>query len=87
VRINQLTSSLLTLKFFIVTNLPQPVRHSFMRGPALLLCLLLAMIFGCDRQEAESTVMPPEVLVAEVIQKDVPIYGEWEPRLHTSSPR
>jgi len=35
------------------------------------------MIFGCDRKEPESTAMPPEVVVAEVIQKDVPIYGEW----------
>lgn len=49
-----------------------------MRGPGLLLCLLLAMLLGGDRQEAESTAMPPEVLVAEVIQKDVPNYGEWE---------
>jgi RND family efflux transporter MFP subunit len=40
-------------------------------------CLLLALILGCDRKEAESTAMPPEVVVAEVIQKDVPIYGEW----------
>lgn len=35
------------------------------------------MIFGCDRKEAEFTAIPPEVVVAEVIQKDVPIYGEW----------
>ncbi len=42
-----------------------------------MVCLLLAMILGCDRKEAESTAMPPEVVVAEVIQKDVPIYGEW----------
>lgn len=35
------------------------------------------MIVGCDRQEAESTAMSPEVFVAEVVQKDVPIYGEW----------
>ena len=40
-------------------------------------CLLLALTFGCDRKEAESTAPPPEVLVSEVIQKDVPIYGEW----------
>lgn len=42
-----------------------------------MVCLLLAMILGCDRKEAESTAMPPVVVVAEVIQKDVPIYGEW----------
>lgn len=76
-RINQLTRSLHTLKFFIVNHRPQPARYSFRRGPGLLLCLLLTMTFGCDRQEAESTAMPPEVIVAEVIQKDVPIYGEW----------
>lgn len=35
------------------------------------------MVLGCDRKEAKSTAMPPEVVVAEVIQKDVPIYGEW----------
>ncbi|MEJ2231476.1 MAG: efflux RND transporter periplasmic adaptor subunit [Nitrospirales bacterium] len=40
-------------------------------------CVLLALTFGCDRKEAESTAPPPEVLVSEVIQKDVPIYGEW----------
>ncbi len=61
----------------LVNNLPQHARHYFWRGPGLLLCLLLAMIVGCGRQEAESTAMPPEVLVAEVVQKDVPIYGEW----------
>ncbi len=42
-----------------------------------MVCLLLAMILGCDRKEAASTAMPPEVVVAGVIQKDVPIYGEW----------
>lgn len=55
----------------------QPPHTFFWRESGLLLCLFLAMIVGCDRQEAESTAMPPEVLVAEVIQKDVPIYGEW----------
>ena len=61
----------------LVNNLPQHARHYFWRRPGLLPCLLLAMIVGCGRQEAESTAMPPEVLVAEVVQKDVPIYGEW----------
>ena len=63
---------------FLVISLPQPALRYFRRGLGLLLvCLLLGIIYGCDRQEAESTAMPPEVLVAEVIQKDVPIYGEW----------
>ncbi|MCW5785000.1 MAG: efflux RND transporter periplasmic adaptor subunit [Nitrospirales bacterium] len=55
-----------------------PALHSFKRGLGLLLVyLLLGIIFGCDRKEVESTPPPPEVLVAEVVQKDVPIYGEW----------
>lgn len=63
---------------FNVKKLTYPALHYFRRGLGLLLvCLLLGIIFGCDRQEAESTAMPPEVFVAEVIQKDVPIYGEW----------
>ncbi|MGB5056662.1 MAG: efflux RND transporter periplasmic adaptor subunit, partial [Nitrospirales bacterium] len=55
----------------------QPLHPYFRRGSSLLVFCLLAMGLGCDRKEAESTAMPPEVLVAEVIQKDVPIYGEW----------
>jgi membrane fusion protein (multidrug efflux system) len=62
---------------FIVKILPQPALRYFRRGSGLMACLLLALILGCDRKEAESTATPPEVLVAEVIQKDVPIYGEW----------
>ncbi|MDH4195299.1 MAG: efflux RND transporter periplasmic adaptor subunit [Nitrospirota bacterium] len=58
-------------------KLPHPALRYFRRGSGLLLCLLLAIIVGCDRKEAESTAMPPEVVVAEVIQQDVPMYGEW----------
>ena len=76
-RINRLNTSLHNLKPFIVNNLPQPVLRYISRESGLLLCLLLAMILGCDRKEAASTAMPPEVVVAGVIQKDVPIYGEW----------
>jgi RND family efflux transporter MFP subunit len=61
----------------IVIEPLQPALVYFRRWSGLLLCLLLPMTFGCDRKEAESPAMPPEVLVAEVIQKDVPIYGEW----------
>jgi membrane fusion protein, multidrug efflux system len=77
VRIDQFTTSLQNQRPFIVKNLPQPALHYFKQGSGLLLCLLLTMILGCDRKEAESTAMPPEVVVAEVIQKNVPIYGEW----------
>ncbi len=76
-RINRLNTSLHNLKPFIVNNLPQAALRYISRESGLLLCLLLAMILGCDRKEAASTAMPPEVVVAGVIQKDVPIYGEW----------
>jgi RND family efflux transporter MFP subunit len=50
---------------------------------ALYLLLVVAAIFlfaGCERQAGSKTTTPPppfEVLVAEVIQQDVPIYFEW----------
>ena len=76
-RINRLNTSLHNQTPFIVKMLPQPALRYLSRESGLLLCLLLAMILGCDRKEAASTAMPPEVVVAGVIQKDVPIYGEW----------
>jgi membrane fusion protein (multidrug efflux system) len=44
----------------------------------LLLCLATMICVGC-KQEAASTAAPPvpEVVVVEVLQKDVPIYSEW----------
>ena len=51
--------------------------------PALHSLLVVAAIFviaGCERQAGSKTTTPPpllEVLVAEVIQQDVPIYFEW----------
>src|SRR5215467_3811849 len=42
---------------------------------------LLAMaswaIMGCQSQNAAPPMPPPEVEVAAVLQKDIPIYGEW----------
>src|SRR5207249_4538942 len=51
--------------------------------PAFHSLLVVAAIFviaGCERQAGSKTTTPPpllEVLVAEVIQQDVPIYFEW----------
>ena len=75
--INGLAISLPNKKPFISKKVPHPPLYYFGRGLGLMGCLLLALTFGCDRKEAESTAPPPEVLVSEVIQKDVPIYGEW----------
>ncbi len=34
-------------------------------------------LLGCGKREAGSAPAPPDVLVTEVVQKDVPVYREW----------
>lgn len=46
--------------------------------PALVVFgAVLLSFWGCGKGEQKTQVPPPEVLVAEVVQKDVPIYQEW----------
>src|SRR5262252_6094969 len=46
--------------------------------PVLTLLLIATSLFaGCESQSAAPALPPPEVEVAHVVQKDVPIYGEW----------
>ncbi|MFZ0706825.1 MAG: efflux RND transporter periplasmic adaptor subunit [Candidatus Korobacteraceae bacterium] len=42
--------------------------------PAVLLALLLT---ACEEKKEAPKPMPPEVLVADVVQQDVPIYEQW----------
>jgi len=42
-----------------------------------LLVLASTLLSGCQRQKAAGPPPPAEVEVASVVQKDVPIYGEW----------
>jgi len=44
---------------------------------AALLVLASSLLVGCQRQKAAGPPPPAEVEVASVVQKDVPIYGEW----------
>jgi membrane fusion protein (multidrug efflux system) len=37
----------------------------------------LVLLLGCGKKEEAAKPTPPEVLVAEVVQQDVPIYGQW----------
>jgi len=47
------------------------------RGVGLLIAgLVLCLAPGCKEEEALPP-PPPQVLVAPVVQKDVPVYGEW----------
>jgi RND family efflux transporter MFP subunit len=41
------------------------------------LAMTLFILAGCQNQNAAAPMPPPEVEVAAVLQKDVPIYGEW----------
>jgi RND family efflux transporter MFP subunit len=56
-------------------------KSSSLTGETLPILALLAMascvFVGCQSQNAAAPMTPPEVEVAPVIQKDVPIYGEW----------
>src|SRR5437879_2001081 len=42
-----------------------------------LLPLLASVLLGCQSQKAAGPLPPAEVEVVSVIQRDVPIYGEW----------
>jgi membrane fusion protein (multidrug efflux system) len=39
--------------------------------------LLFLSLVACGKKEEAPKPQPPEVLVAEVVQQDVPIYGQW----------
>ncbi len=52
----------------------QPFNKLALFLPAVLLALLLT---ACDEKKEAPKPMPPEVLVADVVQQDVPIYEQW----------
>jgi len=49
--------------------------------PGLGLLLLLSSL-GCEKKEVAAKPAPPEVVVADVAQQDVPIYNEWVAQLN-----
>jgi membrane fusion protein (multidrug efflux system) len=47
-------------------------------GIFLLALSAVLWLWGCSEEKKEvKTPPPPEVMVAEVVQKDVPVYREW----------
>jgi RND family efflux transporter MFP subunit len=44
--------------------------------------LMLAALIGCEKKEAPPPAAPPDVTVANVVQRDVPVYGEWVAQLN-----
>ena len=51
---------------------------------AIILCLLALtlLLTACEKKEEKPKAGPPEVLVADVMQQDVPIYTEWVAQLN-----
>lgn len=43
----------------------------------VVLCGLCGAAAGCHKSQAEKPPPPPAVVVAPVVQRDVPVYGEW----------
>ena len=60
---------------------PPEIRSSLFRAAArLFLTVLPAIVFlaaGCGNPKAAPAIPSPEVEVASVLQKDVPIFSEW----------
>ena len=58
-------------------------RRGFLcRATLLGFCLpVLLLIVGCEKKEEKPQAGPPEVLVADVAQQDVPIFQEWVAQL------
>ena len=54
------------------------------RGAVLLSVCALAMLLlmGCEKKEEKPQAAPPEVLVADVVQQNVPIFQEWVAQLN-----
>jgi membrane fusion protein (multidrug efflux system) len=46
-----------------------------------LFALAWLLLTGCAKKEAKPQATPPEVLVSNVVQQDVPIYGQWVAQL------
>jgi RND family efflux transporter MFP subunit len=42
-----------------------------------MLAVLSSAMLGCGRTQAAAPPLPPEVMVAPVVQQDVPVYSEW----------
>ncbi|QNI32710.1 efflux RND transporter periplasmic adaptor subunit [Alloacidobacterium dinghuense] len=51
-------------------------------GSVAIGLFLLATLVGCAKEEPKAKPSPPDVTVADVVQQDVPVYGEWVAQLN-----
>ena len=56
-------------------------KHSLW-GAAAMATVMLAAMGGCEKKAPPAHPAPPEVVVASVAQRDVPIYNEWVAQLN-----
>lgn len=58
-----------------MNNLKRLIQSAMLILPVIVILALAT--FGCKRAAHAPQMEPPEVIVADVVQKDVPIYGDW----------
>ena len=52
------------------------------RRVAILALSSLVLAAGCSKKESQTAPSPPDVEVADVVEQDVPVYGEWVAQLN-----
>jgi membrane fusion protein (multidrug efflux system) len=59
-------------------------RSRLLRRTTFLIVILLSLLvmIGCEKKEEKPQAGPPEVLVSEVMQQNVPIFQEWVAQLN-----
>jgi membrane fusion protein, multidrug efflux system len=70
---------------FITRVSPGKSRWSLSRWcwtPKIVSLFAILPLIGCGKNEAKPTTQPPEVQVADVLEQDVPVYGEWVAQLN-----
>jgi len=72
------TSNLLSGRGISRTTLPPSLTHGNSTLPTLIVVLALGIFAsGCNKSQATTATSAPEVGVAAVETRDVPMYGEW----------
>ena len=69
---------------YVSPKTPSGLRRRCNRTAIILgfLALSLLLLVACEKKEEKPKAGPPEVLVADVMQQDVPIYTEWVAQLN-----
>lgn len=60
----------------------QQAARALSRTLVAALCLAIGLLVGCESKEPPPKPGPPEVLVAQVAQQNVPIFNEWVAQLN-----